>query len=163
MTLHANSTAPFGVAPFGLADLPVLTHELPANTSLRVYPPPGHAYEGTTLGLFARLTTECGHANSGFNPPDLVANPLYFPTKIALVMSELGEAIDADRRAAMDDKLPQYLGRDVEIADALIRLLDLAYNLQTPLDEIYQAKMAFNSTRADHSATERAKVGGKRY
>jgi hypothetical protein len=78
-------------------------------------------------------------------------------------MSELGEAIDADRRGASDDKLPQYLGRDVEIADALIRLLDLAYNLQAPLDEIYHAKMAFNSTRADHTATERAKVGGKKY
>lgn len=46
-----------------------------------------------------------------------------FPTDIALMHSELSEALEADRKALMDDKLPTYEGRAVELADCVIRIL----------------------------------------
>lgn len=47
-------------------------------------------------------------------------------TAMMLVISELSEAMEGDRKNIMDDHLPEYKMFDVELADALIRLLDLA-------------------------------------
>jgi hypothetical protein len=47
-------------------------------------------------------------------------------TAMMLVISEIAEAMEGHRKNLMDDHLPQYKMFDVEIADALIRLLDLA-------------------------------------
>ncbi|MEO1208413.1 MAG: hypothetical protein AAFX78_02625 [Cyanobacteria bacterium J06638_20] len=47
-------------------------------------------------------------------------------TAMMLVISELGEAMEGDRKDLMDDHLPDYPMFSVELADALIRLLDLA-------------------------------------
>lgn len=47
------------------------------------------------------------------------------PEMLMLVVSELSEADEAFANEAMDDKLPEYPGFDVEIADAAIRLFDL--------------------------------------
>ena len=49
-----------------------------------------------------------------------------FDTSMMLVISELLEAMEGCRKDAMDDKLPEYPMFDVELADAAIRLLDLA-------------------------------------
>ena len=50
-------------------------------------------------------------------------SPKSFPTDIALMHSELSEALEADRKGLMDDKLPAYEGRAVELADTVIRIL----------------------------------------
>ena len=47
-----------------------------------------------------------------------------FDQHIALVHSEVSEALEADRKDLNDDKLTEYLGRDVELADVVIRVLD---------------------------------------
>ena len=47
-------------------------------------------------------------------------------TAMMLVVSEIAEAMEGHRKNLMDDHLPQYRMFDVELADALIRLLDLA-------------------------------------
>lgn len=47
-----------------------------------------------------------------------------FAQHIALVHSEVSEALEADRKDLNDDKLTEYLGRDVELADVAIRVLD---------------------------------------
>lgn len=47
-------------------------------------------------------------------------------TAIMLVISEIAEAMEGHRKNLMDDHLPQFKMFDVELADALIRLLDLA-------------------------------------
>jgi hypothetical protein len=82
---------------------------------------------------------------------------------LMLVNSELVEALEGDRKGLQDDKLPQYKMFDVELVDALIRLLDLfgAYNI--PVDEIFEAKMNYNANRADHKIENRLKDGGKKY
>lgn len=70
-----------------------------------------------------------------------------FGQKIALVHSELSEALEADRKDLMDDKLPDRQGREVELADAMIRIFDLAGRYQMDLGGALLAKIAFNATR----------------
>ncbi len=47
-------------------------------------------------------------------------------TLLALVISELSEALEGERKDLMDDKLPHRKMAEVEMADAKIRLLDFA-------------------------------------
>ncbi len=63
-----------------------------------------------------------------------------FPVKIALAMTELGEAIDADREG--NDK-----GVAEEVADVIIRLLGLSVEMGIDLDEEIARKAAYNKTR----------------
>lgn len=44
--------------------------------------------------------------------------------RFMLMISELSEALEADRRDRADDKLPQYPGLWVELADTVIRVMD---------------------------------------
>ncbi|MDQ0317761.1 hypothetical protein [Amorphus orientalis] len=49
-----------------------------------------------------------------------------FGEVIALMHSELSEALEADRKSLKDDKLTERDGREVEYADFAIRVLDTA-------------------------------------
>ena len=102
-------------------------------------------------------------STSGWWKPEDVANPLIVPTKIALMHSELTEAIEADRTDAMDDKLPHRKGIEVEFADLLHRVCDLAGFLGLDLGSAYIEKGYVNLERADHKPENRAKPGGKKY
>jgi NTP pyrophosphatase (non-canonical NTP hydrolase) len=86
-----------------------------------------------------------------------------FSSKIALVHSELSEALEADRKALMDDKLPHRPGREVELADALIRIFDLAGAYKMDLAGALQEKLEYNRNRADHKPEARAATNGKKY
>lgn len=57
-------------------------------------------------------------------------------TAMMLVVSELSEAMEGHRKNLMDDHLPQFKMFDVELADALIRLLDLAGAYEMTLEEL---------------------------
>ena len=94
---------------------------------------------------------------------DQADNPLVVPTKIALVHSELSEALEAHRKDLMDDKLPHHPGIAVELADAVIRILDLCGHLDIKLGSILAEKAKFNATRADHKPENRQVKGGKKY
>lgn len=67
--------------------------------------------------------------------------------KIALMHSELSEALEADRKDLMDDKLPAYDGVSVELADTVIRIMDFAHAYKLPVAEAIIDKMHFNATR----------------
>ena len=49
-----------------------------------------------------------------------------YETAMMLCVSEIAEAMEGFRKDLMDDHLPEYKMFDVELADAMIRLLDLA-------------------------------------
>ncbi len=83
--------------------------------------------------------------------------------KLMLIVSEVAEAMEADRKKLKDDHLPEYDGLTVELADALIRICDLAGALNLPLAQATADKMAYNKTRLDHKPEERVKEGGKGY
>lgn len=85
-----------------------------------------------------------------------------FGEVVALMHSELSEALEADRKQLMDDKLPHRSGIEVEFADCVIRIFDTAKALGLDLAGAIIEKNRFNRNRADHSLAARA-AGGKRY
>jgi NTP pyrophosphatase (non-canonical NTP hydrolase) len=90
-------------------------------------------------------------------------NPLAFSNKLMLTVSELSEAMEADRKGLMDDKLPHMDGRVVELADALIRIFDLAGAYNMPLGKAFEEKLEYNAGRHDHKLENRLALGGKTY
>lgn len=85
-----------------------------------------------------------------------------FGEVVALMHSELSEALEADRKGLMDDKLPHRDGREVEFADCIIRILDTAAVLGLDVAGAIIEKNRYNKTRADHKLENR-KAGGKKY
>lgn len=83
--------------------------------------------------------------------------------KIALIHSEVSEALEGLRKDCMDDHLPNRKMFEVELADALIRIFDLAGQLDLDLGGALMDKLAYNQQRADHKAENRDKVNGKKF
>lgn len=94
---------------------------------------------------------------------DVRENPYCFSNKLALIHSEVSEAMEGDRKGLMDDKLPHREMREVELADAAIRIFDLAGAYGMDLGAAIEEKLVFNAQRADHKPENRAKAGGKSY
>lgn len=65
-------------------------------------------------------------------------NPCIYE-KLQLVSTEIAEATEAERKNLMDDHLPNRKGGEVELADALIRVLDLGGYLKLPFRYGYEA------------------------
>lgn len=82
---------------------------------------------------------------------------------IALMHSELSEALEAERKDLMDDKLPERKGAEVELVDCLIRIFDYAYAFGYDLEGAFHDKMAFNAVREDHKLENRMKTNGKKF
>jgi len=85
-----------------------------------------------------------------------------FGEVVALMHSELSEALEADRKGLKDDKLPHRDGREVEFADCIIRILDTAAAMGLDVAGAIIEKNRYNKERADHKLENRAS-GGKRY
>lgn len=97
------------------------------------------------------------------NGEDIRSNRYAFSNKLALVHSELSEALEADRKNLKDDKLSHRMGREVELADAIIRIFDLAGAYNMDLGGALVEKLEFNSRREDHKKENREAIGGKSY
>lgn len=82
---------------------------------------------------------------------------------LMLVVSELAEALEGDRKNLQDDKLPHRKMFEVELADAVIRILDIAGGFQLDIGGAFEEKMVYNAQRADHSIAHRLSDGGKKY
>lgn len=83
-------------------------------------------------------------------------------SKLALVHSEVSEALEGVRKDLMDDKLPHRKMFEVELADAVIRILDLAEHEQVDVFGAIQEKLAYNAVREDHKIANRLAAGGKK-
>lgn len=83
--------------------------------------------------------------------------------KLCLIHSEVSEAMEGHRKNLMDDKLPHRKMLEVELADALIRIHDLAGFLGLDLAGATIEKLAFNQQRPDHKLENRLADGGKAY
>jgi len=77
----------------------------------------------------------------------LAINKAYTAQKLMLIVSEVSEALEADRKDLMDTYLPEYKGLHVELADALIRILDMCGGYNIPIGEIVEAKLEYNASR----------------
>ena len=89
-------------------------------------------------------------------------NPETGEDVVALMHSELSEALEAYRKELMDDNLPHRNGIQAEFADCVIRILDTANTMGIDMADALIAKNRYNAIRADHKLSARA-AGGKKY
>lgn len=82
---------------------------------------------------------------------------------LALVHSEISEGLEGSRKNLMDDKLPHRSMFEVELADAVIRIFNIAGGLNLDLGGAFVEKMAFNAVREDHKLENRMREHGKKY
>lgn len=82
---------------------------------------------------------------------------------LCLVHSEISEALEGHRKNLMDDHLQHRKMFVVELADAIIRILDIAAHIAPDLPEAIVEKIEYNKTRRDHSVDARKEANGKKY
>lgn len=115
------------------------------------------------------LPLKPGDAPEGFKLNEQAATfqkamfPYVVATKLMLTVSEVSEGMEGHRKTLMDDKLPDRSMIEVELADAVIRICDLAGALNLDLGGAIAAKIDFNAVRPDHQTVNRRKPGGKAY
>lgn len=66
---------------------------------------------------------------------------------LMLCVSELGEALEADRKDEMDQHLQGRIGIEVELADCIIRIMDMGVGKEYEVAEALIEKLAYNRTR----------------
>lgn len=84
-------------------------------------------------------------------------------TLLCLVHSEISEAMEGARKNLMDDHLPHRSMLEVELADAMIRIMDIAEHEGLDLAGAIVEKVEYNRSRADHQPGARAETYGKKF
>ena len=130
----------------------------------------GLHYPDVTIGIAARIICEEVHERSKGNGwwNDLETGESLIGRRnvgemLCLIHSEISEAMEGHRKGLMDDHLPHRPMIEVELADAVIRIGDLAQALGLDLGGAIIEKLAYNDQRADHKPEARKAAGGKGY
>lgn len=99
------------------------------------------------LNKLAKEINDLNKLKGFWDGEDDIPNKASVGLRIALMHSELSEALEAHRSSVYDDKLPEYLGLHVELIDALIRILDFCGYYNINVDEIVAKKLEYNKSR----------------
>ncbi len=76
------------------------------------------------------------------------ADLLYKMSRTMLMVTELSEGVESLRHGdPPDDKVPEFSGYTVELADTMIRILDTAARFKLPVIDAVVAKMEVNRNR----------------
>lgn len=82
---------------------------------------------------------------------------------LALIHSEISEALEGHRKDLMDDHLVERRMFEVELVDAVIRILDVGAGFKLDLGGALVEKLRYNRQRADHKRENRLAANGKKY
>lgn len=120
------------------------------------------AYHGLTDAVLIAHTT--ARMSGWYTDPETGGSiKRNFGEVVALMHSELSEALEADRKGrTSDEHLPHLDPRAVEFADCVIRIFDTAAALGLDVPRAIIEKNRYNMTRNDHKLANR-RAGGKRY
>jgi NTP pyrophosphatase (non-canonical NTP hydrolase) len=112
-----------------------------------------------------RLATQTHHANIKWWQNIQTGEPIVRnrPEMMMLIVSEIAEAMEGYRKNLPDDKLPHRSMEEVEMADALIRILDYCAGHGLDLGGAYVEKMQYNAIRLDHMREHRLTENGKKF
>lgn len=67
---------------------------------------------------------------------------------LCLIHSEISEALEVGAKGnPPDDKVPEFTGVETELADAVIRIMDLAHARGWRVAQAIEAKMKYNTGR----------------
>lgn len=82
--------------------------------------------------------------------------------KLMLIVTEIAEAKEGHRKNLNDDHIPHRPMVEVELADAVIRIADLAGMMGLDLAGAVIDKLVYNKTRPDYKIENRKAVNGKK-
>ncbi len=82
---------------------------------------------------------------------------------LMLMVSEIAEAMEGERKNLMDEHLPHRPMPEVELADAVIRIMDYAGRFNYDIGGAIMEKLEYNRNRSDHKIENRKKEGGKKF
>lgn len=80
---------------------------------------------------------------------------------LMLIVTEVAEAAEGVRKNLPDDKLPDRPMVEVELADVIVRVFELAGYLGLDVGGAFVEKIKYNFIREDHKLSNRALPGGK--
>lgn len=111
-----------------------------------------------TIASVCRVENDKWYHDTKGNPIEPLTGDRY-----SLIHSEISEAFEAYRKNLKSDHIPEFLGEEEELADAIIRIMDYAANKKLRLGEAFVAKLLFNRVRKDHTNEARESENGKRF
>ena len=85
----------------------------------------------------------------------------WISAKLMLIVTEVAEAMEGHRKGLKDTHLKHRGMLEVELADAVIRIMDLAGGLNMDVAGAIVEKLAYNMSREDHQIENRKAEGGK--
>lgn len=111
------------------------------------------------------LASHCRGVNEHFWRDLVTQEPLVNRNRgemLMLMVTELAETMEGERKGLMDTHLKHRPMAEVELADAVIRLMDYAGGFSYDIGGAVVEKLAYNAVRADHKRENRLAPGGKK-